>query len=123
MTARKHGGCGPVSVQDILVRKLMSHILRLAVVSLAMVSVAAPAMAQGFGGTPPTPEQRAATFDTADANKDGKLDAAEFKTTIPAQMLEQIGEDRLPMIMTRRDTDGDGSLSKAEFTAPMQRPG
>lgn len=100
----------------------MTITVRLAVASLAFACVSFPAIAQGFGGQMPTPEQRAATFDTADINKDGKLDDAEFKSTIPEAMLSRIA-DRLSQIKTMRDTDGDGFLSKAEFTAPMQRPG
>ena len=54
------------------------------VLAAAAVALAAPALAQQ--GTPPTPEERAARFDKADANKDGKLDKAEFTTTLPEAM-------------------------------------
>ena len=49
----------------------------LVLATVAFAALAAPALAQQ--GTPPTPEERAAAFDKADANKDGKLDMAEFK--------------------------------------------
>ena len=79
------------------------------------VTLAAPAFAQR---TPPTPEERAATFDKSDANKDGKLDKVEFKTTIPAEFAAQVDEERLGMMFERRDGDKDGVLTKAEYTAP-----
>ncbi len=86
--------------------------------ALALV-LAAPALAQ-----PPrqTPEERAAAFDKADANKDGKLDFAEWKASVPAQMASQASDEQLQGFFARRDADGDKSLTKAEFTAPMQRP-
>ena len=82
--------------------------------------MAAPALAQP---PMPTPEERAATFDKADANKDGKLDFAEFKSTIPPEMAAQVDDTRLEAFFGRRDADADKSLTKAEYTAPMQRPG
>jgi Ca2+-binding EF-hand superfamily protein len=91
----------------------------LVAVSALAAAIAAPALAQP---TPPTPEERAATFDKADANKDGKLDMVEWKTTIPEQMRGQVTDDQLKGFFDRRDADKDGKLSKAEFTAPMQRP-
>ena len=63
-----------------------------------------------------------ADFDTADTNKDGKLDKVEFKATIPAEMAANVDDARLGMMFDRRDADKDGNLTKAEFTAPMQRP-
>lgn len=93
-------------------------------VGAAAVSLlTAPALAQQGGGGPGmrmTPEERAAAFDAADANKDGKLDKAELKTTLPEQFRDQIDDARLAMMLERRDTDKDGFVSKAEFTAPPQ---
>jgi len=90
----------------------------------AIAAIAAPALAQPPGGfTPPTPEQQAATFDKSDANKDGKLDKAEFKTTIPAEYAAQIDDTRLATMFERRDADKDGSVTKAEYTAPRQGRG
>jgi hypothetical protein len=90
------------------------------VTSAAVAALAGAAFAQPPGGGRPgmTPEERAAAFDKADANKDGKLDKAEFTTTLPeqaAQMADQIFE--------RRDADKSGALSKEEFTAPGGRRG
>ena len=79
--------------------------------------LAAPVLAQ-----PPqrTPEELEAAFTKADANKDGKLTAAEFKESLPEQFKAQITDDMLPMVMERRDTDKDGFISKTEFAAPMR---
>jgi Ca2+-binding EF-hand superfamily protein len=93
--------------------------IRLAAALVVAVTLASPVLAQR---PQQTPEERAAAFDKADVNKDGKLDLAEFKTTIPEQMRDQVTDDQLKTFMDRRDTDKDGKLSKAEFTAPMQRP-
>lgn len=93
--------------------------IRLAAAIVVAAAFVSPALAQR---PQQSPEERAATFDKADANKDGKLDLAEFKSTIPEQMRDQIDDERLKGFMDRRDTDKDGTLSKAEFTAPMQRP-
>jgi hypothetical protein len=84
--------------------------------------LAVPAFAQPPGGgfTPPTPEERAAAFDKADADKNGKLNQDEFKVSL-GERAAQMG-DRIAQIFTTRDADKDGSLSKAEYTAPMQRP-
>ena len=77
--------------------------------------VAGAAMAQP---APQTPEQRAAAFDKADANKDGKLDKAEFKSTLPPEFA-----DRADMAFDRRDANKDGFVDKAEFTAAGGRGG
>ena len=87
-----------------------------------VAALAAPAFAQQGGFTPPTPEERAAAFDKADANKDGSLDAAEYKVSM-GERGAQMPEDRLKASFDRRDTDKNGKVSKAEYTAPMQRPG
>ncbi|CAN5350022.1 hypothetical protein BH11PSE2_BH11PSE2_21440 [soil metagenome] len=84
-------------------------------------ALAGAAMAQppgGGRGPAQTPEERAAAFDKADANKDGKLDKAEFKTTLPAEFA-----DRADMAFDRRDADKDGFVTKAEFTAAGGRGG
>ena len=95
--------------------KMKSFVL----VTLAALALGAPALAQQ--GTPPTPEERAAMFDKADVNKDGKLDFAEFKASL-GDRAAQMDDARIKAIFDRRDTDKDGKLSKAEFMAPMQRP-
>lgn len=81
-----------------------------------LASLAAPALAQR--GPPMTPEERAAAFDKADVNKDGKLDKAEFKATLPEAM-----QGNADMVFDRRDTDKDGFISKAEFMAAGGRRG
>jgi Ca2+-binding EF-hand superfamily protein len=88
--------------------------IRLAAAIAVAVTLATPALAQR---PQQTPEERAAAFDKADANKDGKLDKAEFAAMLPDAM-----KDRADTIFAARDTDKDGKISKAEFTAPMQRP-
>ena len=77
--------------------------------------LAAPAFAQP---TPPTPEERAARFEKADANHDGKLDKAEFVSSLPEQaraMADQIWSSRV-------DTDGDGFVTKEQFLALRMGP-
>ena len=84
-----------------------------------VAALAVPAFAQQGGGRPQrTPEEMEAAFTKGDANKDGKLTAAEFKETLPDQFKAQVTDDMLPQIMARRDTDKDGFISKAEFMAP-----
>lgn len=89
----------------------------LTAVALLGCTLAAPAMAQGG---PPSPEQRAARFDAADKDKDGKLTKAEFTDMLPEQ-----AKDRADMMWSRLDASGKGSVTKEEFLAmpPMQRPG
>jgi Ca2+-binding EF-hand superfamily protein len=87
----------------------------------ATVALAAPSFAQR--GPQMTPEEREAAFVKADANKDGKLDKAELKMTLPEQFQAQVDDARLAQMLERRDTDKDGFVSKAEYNTPMQRPG
>jgi hypothetical protein len=87
---------------------------RIVVLAIAVAALAAPAFAQQ---TPPTPEERAARFDAADKNKDGKLDKAEWTTTLPEQaqaMAEQI--------WGRVDQDGDGFVTKEQYLALRMGP-
>ena len=75
----------------------------------------APAFAQP---TPPTPEERAARFEKADANHDGKLDKAEFVSSLPEaarEMADQIWSSRV-------DTDGDGFVTREQFLALRMGP-
>jgi len=88
---------------------------KLAVLSVLAMALAAPALAQP---TPPTPEERAARFEKADANKDGKLDKAEFVSSLPEQaraMADQIWSARV-------DADGDGFVTKEQFLALRMGP-
>lgn len=86
-----------------------------ATVAAALASGAA--MAQP-GGTPPTPEQREARFVAADANKDNKLDKAEFVSSLPERaqaMADQIWSSRV-------DADGDGFVTKDQYMALRMGP-
>jgi hypothetical protein len=97
----------------------MTKYLLLAATAIALAS---PALAQQGGGrTPPTPEELATRFTAADTNKDGNLDAAEFKASM-GDRAAQMPEDRLKAAFDRRDTDKNGKISKAEYTTPPQRP-
>src|SRR5262249_17526782 len=78
--------------------------------------MAAPSLAQR--PAPRTPEEAEAAFVKADVNKDGKLDKAEFKTTLPEQFQSMIDDERLTQIVGRIDANKDGFLSKEEFKAP-----
>jgi hypothetical protein len=81
---------------------------------LVAVALAAPAFAQQ---TPLTPEERAARFDAADKNKDGKLDKVEWTTTLPEQA--QAMADQL---WGRVDADGDGSVTKEQYLTLRMGP-
>jgi EF hand len=96
----------------------MIHLTRLAAAAALVLAFAGPALAQGG---PPSPEQRAARFDAADANKDGKLDKAEWVTSIPEQMKANIDVDQA--WSTRVDADGNGFITKEEYMSlQMRRP-
>lgn len=85
--------------------------------SVAAALAAGSAFAQP-PGTPPTPEQREARFVTADANKDNKLDKAEFVASLPERaqaMADQIWSSRV-------DTDGDGFVTKEQYMALRMGP-
>jgi Ca2+-binding EF-hand superfamily protein len=91
------------------------------VLAAGVATLAVPSFAQQGGGggrMQRTPEELAAAFDKADANKDGSLDKAELKTTLPEQFQAQVDDARLTQMLERRDTDKNGKVSKAEFTTP-----
>jgi hypothetical protein len=97
---------------------LEKHSMKFATLAALAAVMAVPAFAQ-----PPqrSPEELEAAFTKGDADKDGKLTAAEFKETLPEQFKSQVTDEMLPQILARRDADKDGFISKAEFSAPMQR--
>ena len=91
------------------------NLTKIVAVSALAALLAVPAFAQP---TPPTPEERAARFEKADANKDNKLDKAEFVSSLPEQaqaMADQIWSSRV-------DTDGDGFVTKEQFLALRMGP-
>jgi len=77
--------------------------------------VAAPAFAQP---AQLTPEQREARFVAADANKDGKLDKAEWTSVLPDQARDRADE----IWSSRVDADGDGFITKEQFLALRMGP-
>src|SRR5262245_18610508 len=94
--------------------------MRLALMFAAAVAFAGVASAQQIVQlkSARTVEQREAAFKAADANKDGKLDLAEFKKAMDPEILAQIPAEDIPRIKDQRDADGDGFVSHAEFMAP-----
>ncbi len=85
-------------------------------VMITSVLVATPAFAQQGPGQQ-TPEQRAARFDAADADKDEKLNKAEFEAMLPER-----AKDRADQMWQRLDSDEDGSVTKEQFLSmPMGR--
>ena len=85
--------------------------IRSLVLAIGVVAFVAPAFAQQ------TPEQREAVFTAADKNKDGKLDKAEWMSTLPEQA--KAAADQL---WGRLDADGDGFITKAQFLALRAGP-
>ena len=77
--------------------------------ALGLALIAGPGLAQS-----PTSEQRAANFDKADTNKDGKLTREEFAATPRAQP-----PNDAVAVFEASDANHDGSVSKAEFIVPM----
>lgn len=94
------------------------HALFAGAAGLALASGVALAQppAGANGRTPPTPEQRAARFAKADANKDGSLSKAEFALALPERQRE-----RVDVIWPVADANADGKLSKDEFLAMRGR--
>jgi len=79
------------------------------VLAIGVVALAAPAFAQQ--------PDREAVFTAADKNKDGKLDKAEWMSTLPEQA--KAAADQL---WGRLDADGDGFITKAQFLALRAGP-
>jgi len=68
-----------------------------------------------------TPEQEAAfraAFDASDVDKSGAIDAAELGKVL-TMLGEDSGEAAVAELLAEMDTDDDGSISFAEFTAMM----
>ena len=102
---------------------------RLAALLLAAAAITLPALAQQTAGQSAaqapsvaaaperqhpmlTPEQRAARFDRADANKDGKLTKVEFLAALPAK-----AQARGEKMWLRINPTGKDSVTKAEYLA------
>src|SRR5262245_57453407 len=94
--------------------------MRLIILSAAALALAGAASAQEIVQlkSTRTPAEREAAFKAADANKDGKLDLAEFKAAMEPQLLAQIPAEAIAQIKDQRDTDHDGFVSKAEYLTP-----
>ena len=96
--------------------------MRLAVIFAAAAILSDTATAQNVVNlrSERTPEQRAAAFAAADANKDGKLDLAEFRKAMDPEILAQLPEGAAGQLKVQRDADNDGYVSRAEFLAPAK---
>src|SRR3954467_12561174 len=82
-----------------------------AAAGMAVLALAGAALAQGSGISA---DQRAAAFDRADGDHDGKLTPDEFMSTARAQapnnpITSWLGSDK----------NRDGSVSRPEFIGPM----
>ncbi len=75
------------------------------------------ATSEQVGSPAPMVTPSPAAFDRADANHDGKLDKAEFRTTARAQP-----PNDADAAWRNADKDGDGFISRDEFVAPIPAP-
>jgi hypothetical protein len=82
-----------------------------AAVVLTLWLMGGAALAQGSGFTA---QQRAAAFDAADVNHDGKLSRDEFKNTPRGRAPNDPDAN-----WKASDKDGDGYVSRKEFIEPM----
>ncbi len=84
---------------------------QLAAAAILVAALAAPALAQQKHA-PPTPEQRAARFDKADANKDGLLTKAEFTAAISPERQGRVDKMWSRLDPTGKDEHQQGGLSR-----------
>lgn len=79
------------------------------------LAITGPALSQPAAATP---EQRLARFIAGDINHDGKLDKAEWKSSIPAEAKAKTTDQQLERIWSLViDIDGSGFVSKTQFLA------
>lgn len=88
----------------------------LTALAIAATALAAPAFAQAPPASPTPDPAREAAFVKADVNKDGKLDKAEFTSTLPEQ-----AQGMVDQFWGRVDADGDGFVTKEQFLAMRRR--
>jgi hypothetical protein len=88
----------------------------LTLTAIVATLLAAPAFAQTPPASPTPDPAREAAFVKADVNKDGKLDKAEFTSTLPEQ-----AQGMIDQFWGRVDADGDGFVTKEQFLAMRRR--
>ena len=86
----------------------MNKLLAAAVVALIPLAGVA---AEGSKTPPTTPAGQSGTFETLDANKDGRI-----------SMPEASADPRLVEIFSTADKNGDGYLDNAEFDSSTVKP-
>jgi len=87
----------------------MRRLCVIVVLTMSLAGGGAHAQGSGFSA-----EQRAAAFDAADANHDGKLTRDEFKNTPRGRAPNDPDAN-----WKASDKDGDGYVSRKEFIEPM----
>ena len=88
----------------------------LTLTAIVATLLAAPTFAQTPPSSPTPDPAREAAFVKADVNKDGKLDKAEFTSTLPEQ-----AQGMVDQFWGRVDADGDGFVTKEQFLAMRRR--
>jgi Ca2+-binding EF-hand superfamily protein len=89
---------------------------QLCATAIAAAVLAEPAFAQTQPVSPTPDTAREAAFVKADFNKDGRLDKAEFTSTLPEQ-----AQGMIEQLWGRVDADGDGFVTKEQFLAMRRR--